>query len=198
MDKVKVHYAKLLQKSSNQIAKHHHQAGNTSRNIPTQNELLESLNTPGWALPKRASVRFSLKQKNFLYNEFMTGETTGKKQTPESTAKRMRSLRDDNNNKMFVPSEYLSKEQITSMFSRMTRNLKLGKLSPPEEQCDEVILFEGQFDDSPDDHVTNAMERVKDHFTITTNNFVCISFVNEKKKTFRGEHFVGQVKTVDD
>jgi len=99
---------------------------------------------------------------------------------------------------MFVPSEYLSKEQITSMFSRMTRNLKLGKLSPPEEQCDEVILFEGQFDDSPDDHVTNAMERVKDHFTITTNNFVCISFVNEKKKTFRGEHFVGQVKTVDD
>jgi len=45
MDKVKVHYAKLLQKSSNQIAKHHHQAGNTSRNIPTQNEPNDSETT---------------------------------------------------------------------------------------------------------------------------------------------------------
>jgi hypothetical protein len=207
MDKVKVHYAKLLHESSNTIAKCHHQAGNTSKAIPVQSKLFELLSAPGWALPKRSNVRFSLKQRKFLYEEFMAGETTGKKQTPEGTVKKMRSLRDENNVKMFIPGEYLTKEQIASMFSRMTRDLKLGKLSVPKEQCDtpdENVpdtpddTPDENVPDTPDENVPDAMERIREQFTIATNDFVCISFTNEKKKSFRGEHFVGQVTTVDD
>ena len=154
-----------------------------------QSKLHETLNTAGWALPKRSNTRFSFKQRKFLYEEFMAGGKTGKKATPDGILRKMRSLRDKKNTRLFFQNEYLS------MFSRMTKALILGKLTETKaNQADEVVSDDLQYapDDEIDENVIDAMESVRDHFTLTVNGFVCISRQSQQKKSFRAEHFVGE------
>ena len=56
----------------------------------------------GWALRRtRKSAAFSEKATSYLVAVFWTGEETGKKATNSNVSFRMRSLRDDNSQKMF-------------------------------------------------------------------------------------------------
>ena len=82
----------------------------------------------------------------------MAGEKTGKKATPDGILRKMRSLRDKKNTRLFFQNEYLSKEQIASMFSRMAKALILGKLTEPKaNQADEVVSDDLQY--APDDEI---------------------------------------------
>ena len=65
---------------------------------------------PGWALPVRKNFRFSEKQKKILHKVFMNGEVSGKKISPEQLHLELR--------KVLTPSEYVSSQQIRSLFSR--------------------------------------------------------------------------------
>ena len=65
---------------------------------------------PGWVLSLRTNFRFSENQKKILYKVFMDGEVSGKKMSPEQVHRELR--------KALTPSEYVSSQQICSLFSR--------------------------------------------------------------------------------
>ena len=49
----------------------------------------------------------------------MAGELSGRKTSPEKVIEKMKSARDEDGNKFFIPAEYLTREQIISLFSRI-------------------------------------------------------------------------------
>ena len=53
--------------------------------------------------------------------------------TAVKVVEKMRSMKDDNNEKVFSPREYLSKKQVLSAFSRMSNLYKDGRLERPVE-----------------------------------------------------------------
>ena len=65
---------------------------------------------PRWVLPMRKDFRFSEKQKKILYKVFVDGEVSGKKMSPEQVHLELI--------KVLTPSEYVSSQQIHSLFSR--------------------------------------------------------------------------------
>ena len=67
----------------------------------------------GWALPVRSSFRFSDKQKQLLYGYFIHGEEAGKKMSPEQVHLLLR--------KKLSTDEYVTSQQIRSLFSRWTK-----------------------------------------------------------------------------
>ncbi|KAK3709651.1 hypothetical protein QZH41_010981, partial [Actinostola sp. cb2023] len=62
----------------------------------------------GWALKSSQTKRFSEKQKSYLSNQFLIGETTGQKANPASVAKAMMTVRDSNGNRIFTSDEFLT------------------------------------------------------------------------------------------
>ena len=125
MDYVKTYFADLLQTSHQSVS-----VKNDAKVIekPDDCPLLERFCSPGWVLPKRQVVRFSLGQRTFLYNEFIIGEESGRKTTAEKVIKRMRQAKNNDETKRFQPSEYLTIQQVTSAFSRMSTLFRKGKL----------------------------------------------------------------------
>ena len=97
----------------------------------------------GWALKlKPKTARFSEKQKSFLESEFLEGEKSSKKTTGEEVAKKMRKVRDANNQRLFSIDEFLTPSQISSYFSRFAAKRK--QLSASEYQAleNEDMLLE--------------------------------------------------------
>ena len=83
----------------------------------------------GWALQKnRKPVAFSEKAKSYLVNVFWAGEETGKKANASFVASRMKSLRDENGQKMFTKTDWLTEQQIARYFSRLSALNKAGRL----------------------------------------------------------------------
>ena len=65
------------------------------------------------------------KVRNFLLGQFIAGEETGRKVTPQETSAQMR---DANDKKVFRRWEWLTVQQITSNFSKLAAMKRLGKL----------------------------------------------------------------------
>ena len=121
MDEVKSYYAELIHDSSNL---HHDVSTETVKSCSTSEivfncKLLAHFRKPGWALPKRKHTKFSYKQRKFAYDEFMAGELSGRKTSPEKVIGKMRSAREEDGNKLLIPAEYFTREQVISLFSRM-------------------------------------------------------------------------------
>ena len=110
MDEVKSYYAELIHVSSNL---HHDVSTETVRSCSTSEivsncKLLAHFRKPGWTLPKRKHTKISYKQRKFAYDEFMAGELSGRKTSPEKVIGKMRSARDEEGNKLFILAEYLT------------------------------------------------------------------------------------------
>ena len=82
--------------------------------------LMSVFSRPGWALPIRNTFRYSYEQKIFLYNVFKEGEETGKKMSPEQVHMKMR--------KQFSANQYVTVQQIKSLFSRWSSEQRKGYL----------------------------------------------------------------------
>ena len=76
----------------------------------------------GWALraTKKAKA-FSEKQRKFLEEKFMLGETTGRKLDPVTVARQMKIARDVDGQRLFSHEEVLSSTQIQSFFSKWAK-----------------------------------------------------------------------------
>ena len=76
----------------------------------------------GWALrtTKKAKA-FKKKQRKFLEEKFMVGETTGRKLDPVTVARQMKIARDVDGQRQFSHEEVLSYTQIQSFFSRRAK-----------------------------------------------------------------------------
>ena len=61
-----------------------------------------------------------MKQRLFLYEEFVNGEKTKRKTTAEKVVRKMRKYLNEDGSKVFKPVHYLTVQQVTSAFSRMS------------------------------------------------------------------------------
>ena len=93
MDSILLHHANLLVCWSN---------SKTLREIDAEAIVTESkfklepnIDVTGWAwVPVRKHTRFTTKQKDFLHEEFIVDEVTGRKTTPEKVLFKMRTVKD--------------------------------------------------------------------------------------------------------
>ena len=93
----------------------------------------------GWALSKpRSNVRFSQKVKEYLTARFTLGERTGRKADPAQVAVDMRNAKNESNERLFTRTEWMTKTQVQSFFSRLaaTRRKDQGMvgISPDQEE----------------------------------------------------------------
>ena len=116
---------------------HFNQSAISSTNISLNAEKhLDCFENEGWALPIRSTFRFNIKQKKILYRYFMEGETTGKKFSPEQVHVLMR--------RELLVTEYVTSQQIRSLFSRWSRLKSQNKLQEPIEGIEEHTISTAQ------------------------------------------------------
>ena len=63
----------------------------------------------------------------------MQGEETKKKIAPEKVVLMLRTIRHSDGSKFFKQHEFINKDQIKSLFSRMSQQQRAGKLKEPKE-----------------------------------------------------------------
>ena len=74
-----------------------------------------------WALRGgKKPYKFNEKQREYLEAKFDIGQGTGRKVSPEVVAREMRHAKDAGGEKLFSSSEFLSAQQISSYFSRLS------------------------------------------------------------------------------
>lgn len=82
----------------------------------------------GWALRKKRKIKpFTDKQKAFLEEKFMVGETSGKKLDAATVSRQMKLVRDDEGDRLFSAAEVLTTAQIQGYFSRRAKSSSQDK-----------------------------------------------------------------------
>ena len=137
--------------------------------------LMKHISEQGWALPKRSNFRYSFKQKSLLYNIFMDGQKTGKKKSPEEAEICIR--------KELRPHEYVSSQQIRSLFSTFAKQLKDGTLKepqPPKTNTEEVAIpMDDDNDDDGDGEENETSSGVADEETEYDLHMEIVGEVND-------------------
>ena len=103
----------------------------------------------GWAVSKpRSKVRFSQKVKEYLTARFTLGERTGRKADPAQVAVDMRNARNEANERIFTRSEWMTKNQVQSFFSRLaaTRRKDQGVVGMSPDEEEDVQCFQENSD----------------------------------------------------
>lgn len=120
LDTAKVVYSKKLWSGELSL-----KIDNTDESTLTEVPLsdLHKKEKEGWALSSAKKAKpFSEKQRNFLEEKFMIGETTGRKLDPVTVAKQMRVSRDVDGQRLFSIEEVLTSTQIKGFFSRRAKS----------------------------------------------------------------------------
>ena len=123
----------------------------------------------GWALPVRSNFRYSYAQSSLLYRYFIEGEETGKKMSADQVEKLLR--------KDLRPDQYVTKQQIKSLYSRWAKKYKEGSLKEPQEklqtsadfeecEVDELAKYD---DDGNDDDVEEYSMAVKEQVQLVVD-----------------------------
>ena len=112
---------------------------------PLPNKYLDMFMKKGWALPVRSKFRFSFQQKDILYTCFMNGEKTGNKVSPEEAASIIR--------EKLSPKDYVTVQQIRSLFSRWCKQFREGTLQAPKK-----ITSTNDVSDAEDEDVDDCAE----------------------------------------
>ena len=90
--------------------------------------------TEGWGLrPAKKAYRFSENQKTYLTDKFNIGQSTRRKVDASLVARDMRSAHSSNGERLFKSTEFLTSQQISSYFSRLSA-------TTPPQQTHEVDL----------------------------------------------------------
>ena len=119
----------------------------------------------------------------------------------------MRSARDKVGNKLFIPAQYFTQEQVISLFSRMVSKKKSGELSEPiQVQEDNLEPFKEQnvddegdselFEDKNEAMVKELLNDVKNFDELKSGSFVYIGLVNKicgNPLKANAKHYVGQI-----
>ena len=116
--------------------------------VPQLQQCVESGRAPnrcllsmGWALKtsQASRARFTDKQKNYLLGKFLIGEQTGQKLNGSSVARSMISARNENGDRLFTSSEFLTGQQIASYFSRLASKRALQSSQSFQSESDDEI-----------------------------------------------------------
>ncbi|CAC5385847.1 unnamed protein product [Mytilus coruscus] len=115
-DRTKVLYAQKLEDGNLGVSFTRQPANNN-------NTATDKLNK-GWALKvNKPKTIFTQDQKAYLYEKFMIGKTTGRKEDPSKVAEEMRYALKNGENR-FSRSQYLTSQQVASYFSRLVQKEK--------------------------------------------------------------------------
>ena len=96
----------------------------------------------GWALKRqRQNKRFSSEVKDYVLSLFEEGEKTVRKYTPFEASKRIRNVRGNDGNRLFLPDEWLTVQQIQGLFSRFAHKpiSKSGGIETVDLDLQEVL-----------------------------------------------------------
>ena len=105
----------------------------TLQAVPGSERRTDCCNKEGWALKStKKAYRFSEKQKAYLDAKFNIGQTSGRKLDGEVVAREMRRAQGPDGARLFNVAEFLSPQQISSYFSRLSA--KVRKQLP--DDCD--------------------------------------------------------------
>ena len=98
--------------------------------------VMQPVNELGWGLPVRRRTIFTDKQRKLLYDIFIEREESGKKVFPQEAHLQIR--------KSLKPEEYVTSQQIKSLFSRWSQLEQKGKLidveNSKEHEDDSYLL----------------------------------------------------------
>ena len=90
----------------------------------------------GWALKQvKKPYRFNQKQKTYLEEKFNIGQSTGSKIDPAFVAKEMRRSRGKDGERLFIVSEFLTPQQVSSFFSRLALKVRQQQVEVSEEDA---------------------------------------------------------------
>ena len=102
--------------------------------------------------------------KNYLRNIFEEGERTNKKANPVTVSANIRNEKDENGNRLFPPNDWLTTQQVRSVFG----SLKLSK----DKQATKILL-------EPKTDVDEDLNEVLDEL-VATENFNVVNSVTEQ------------------
>ena len=95
------------------------------KSVPYQHPTATEVLPQGWALrSSKKATRFSDNQRRYLDSKFKVGQETGLKLDPEDVSRDMRYARNQDGEKLFTVSEFLTAKQIQSYFSRKASKLR--------------------------------------------------------------------------
>ena len=157
-------------------------ADDSIENISTKYPLMKLFTKEGWSLPTRKMFRYSYKQKKLLYDYFMEGELSKKKLSPEQVAKLLR--------KDLAPEEYVSVQQIRSLFSRWSKQYREGSLKEPaentsnvdvdlqenEQESDGEEINEEEYEDELEEVLENQMSNVLNDLSWKEDEWVAVRY----------------------
>ena len=91
----------------------------------------------GWALKEtKKAYRFNKKrQRSYLEAKFSIGQAAGRKLDAEIVAKEMRHALGSDGKRLFKSSEFLTVQQITSYFSRLSAKVHQQVVTTEEDIC---------------------------------------------------------------
>ena len=90
----------------------------------------------GWALKEsKKAYRFNEKQKSYLEARFTLPQETGRKLHPDNVAKEMRRALNSDGKRLFKPMEFLTEQQITSIFGRLAAKVRQQLFATDEDIC---------------------------------------------------------------
>lgn len=124
-------------KNSCSSGSHTHKQAQTSQQYTVASSSLQK----GWALSKpKKNVRFSQKVKDYLTARFDIGERTGRKADPTQVVLDIRSAKDESNQRLFTRTEWMTKTQVQSFFSRLaaTRRKNQGVVGLSEDKEEDI------------------------------------------------------------
>ena len=134
----------------------------------------------------------------------MYGEQSGCKTTADKVVIKMRTMRSTDNKKVFMPTEYLSRQQIVSSFSRMTKLYRQGELKKPQPSLKEAhqelqivndIETEEVLEDEIQDSINECLEQIFTLENIEVGRFV---FVAKSYGLPKSQHSTGQITAEHD
>ena len=90
----------------------------------------------GWALKEsKKAYRFNEKQKSYLEARFTLPQETGRKLHPDNVAKEMRRALNSDGKRLFKPMEFLTEQQITSIFGTLAAKVRQQLFATDEDIC---------------------------------------------------------------
>lgn len=135
----------IYERAKQGYAKRLEEGSHANPALQTKFEVFQGENNlkQGWALKScKSRSPFNDRQKEFLNEIFEEGERTGIKANPDTVAKTMRRARNENNERVFQVSEFLTSQQVASYFSRK-KNSPSPKLdSPPQAVCSTCVKYQ--------------------------------------------------------
>ncbi|CAC5397853.1 unnamed protein product [Mytilus coruscus] len=169
-DRTKVLYAQKLEDGNLGVSFTKQPANNN-------NTATDKLNK-GWALKvNKPKTIFTQDQKAYLYEKFMIGKTTGRKEDPSKIAEEMRYAFKNGENR-FSRSQYPTSQQVASYFSRLVqKGKKIDETDLIAATADTRVLYNVYRNDKP---ANNKNQRHGGVLIVTTKEFISSEIIKLK------------------